>query len=74
MAEYKLSYTGSEIDAKLSQIDNLATKGEISELSEVIESHRTPTVSSADVGKFLRVSTSGKWVAESVLNVEEVAI
>ena len=43
MAEYKLSYTGSEIDAKLGKIDNL--EGEVGELSEAIESRATPIVS-----------------------------
>ena len=32
-----------------------------------------PTVTSSDNGKFLRVSAEGKWVAQTVLNAEEVA-
>ena len=32
-----------------------------------------PTVTSADAGKFLRVSVDGKWVAETLRNAEEVS-
>lgn len=32
-----------------------------------------PTVSSADAGKFLRVSTDGLWVAETIPNAEEAS-
>ena len=36
-------------------------------------SRKIPTATVADAGKFLRVDTNGKWVAESVQNAEEVA-
>ena len=32
-----------------------------------------PAVTATDNGKFLRVSTEGKWVAQTILNAEEVA-
>lgn len=31
-----------------------------------------PEVTSGDAGKFLRVSSTGTWVAESIVNAEEV--
>ena len=37
------------------------------------ENAALPSVTSSDSGKFLRVSADGTWVAETVLNIEEVA-
>ena len=33
----------------------------------------TPAVTAADAGKFLRVSSAGKWEAEAVPNAEEAS-
>lgn len=44
--EYKLSYTASEINNKLGQIDNLATK---SEVTTNVSSHNTNTSAHADI-------------------------
>lgn len=46
--------------------DNESYKQKISSLSAVI----LPNVTSSDAGKFLRVNTSGLWVAEVVSNAE----
>lgn len=47
-----------EIDTKIdAKIDNIGI----------------PAITVADAGKFLRVSSDGKWVAESISNAEEVA-
>lgn len=32
-----------------------------------------PTVTESDAGKFLRVSSTGEWVAETILNASEVS-
>lgn len=34
---------------------------------------KLPTVTSEDAGKFLRVSSAGTWVAESIPNAEEAS-
>ena len=38
-----------------------------------IEISNLPTVSIDDVGKFLRVSSTGEWVAESIVNASGVS-
>lgn len=50
-----------------------ASTSEIDQLSEEIANSMLPTVTSDDAGKFLRVSSEGKWIAESLRNAEEVA-
>lgn len=49
--------------------DNVSYKQKISSLSAVI----LPNVTSSDAGKFLRVNTSGLWVAEAVPSAESEA-
>lgn len=63
MAEYKLSYTASEINRKLGDIDNLLEK---------VNSSVMPDVSVNDNGAFLRV-VNGAWSVSPLTNAEEVA-
>lgn len=60
-------------DTSTNPVQNKVITASINQLSETIERRGTPVVSSADAGKFLRVSSDGKWVAESISNAEEVA-
>lgn len=47
--------------------------GSEQQFSDDLANVRLPDVSSADVGKFLRVSGSGEWVAATVSNAEEAS-
>ena len=38
-----------------------------------IETSNLPTISTDDAGKFLRVSSTGEWVAESIANASGVS-
>lgn len=60
-------------DTSTNPVQNKVITASINQLSETIERRGTPVVSSSDAGKFLRVSSDGKWVAESISNAEEVA-
>lgn len=46
MSEYILSFTGSEIDARLSSIDNLAEKTEV---ESAVSAHNSDTAAHSDI-------------------------
>lgn len=58
MADYKLSHTAEEVDEILSKAKRMV---------------ELPAVTEDDAGKFLRVSSSGKWAAEVIPNAEGVS-
>ena len=70
--EYKLSYTASEIDNKLGQVEQLFE--DVANLKEngVNGINGLPDVSTSDNGKFLRV-VGGVWAVVSIPEAEGVS-
>ena len=53
---------------------NANTKGQVYKIVDVNKDDIViPSVTTSDAGKFLRVSSAGTWVAESIPNAEEAS-
>lgn len=49
-----------------------ADKAEMTSYIDNTVDNIIPTVTASDVGKILRVSADGKWIADTICNAEEV--
>ncbi len=63
----------AKIMSVLGDINYYSDRSVSAMLTDLLERVYLPSVSASDNGKFLRV-VNGAWVAESILNAEEVSV
>lgn len=77
MPEFKLSYTGSEVNDRLGAVEKTIRYDKQnlteSQKSQARNNIGLPTITTSDAGKFMRVSADGKWVVEAIPSAEEAS-